>query len=260
MRNYLIIVEGAHDIAVIERVLCINGVTEKIRKESELPEVWQRTIPVRFPFNQDRLERITPIPSFSMNAEVSVAIKNANSDSEIMETLQQLLQVMEIKDVVQINGILLVCDADDSTAEEKRRRLLSSGKKTENFALNEETMLLDVGVAGITIPVYTFIFPDNNHKGNLENLLLETAEVAYPELSVLAGEYVDKASQYQDILKKNQYAQKAKVGCIANAMKPGKANQVSIADNEWISEKTAEQCRMLSGLNEAIKNLIESAD
>lgn len=26
MRNYLIIVEGAHDIAVIERVLCINGV------------------------------------------------------------------------------------------------------------------------------------------------------------------------------------------------------------------------------------------
>ena len=45
MRNYLIIVEGAHDIALLEKLLQLNGVDEKIRNENSLPEVWKHTIP-----------------------------------------------------------------------------------------------------------------------------------------------------------------------------------------------------------------------
>ena len=37
MRNYLIIVEGAHDIALFEKVLRINGVDRKITNENDLP-------------------------------------------------------------------------------------------------------------------------------------------------------------------------------------------------------------------------------
>lgn len=48
---------------------------------------------------------------------------------------------------------------------------------------------------------------------------------------------------------------KAKVGCIANVMKPGKANQVSIADNDWVSEKTLKSSQMLGRLNEEIKKM-----
>ena len=91
----------------------------------------------------------------------------------------------------------------------------------------------------------------------MENLLLQTAENAYPELYSLATEYVQKASEFQTKLKKEQNAKKAKVGCIANAMKPGKANQVSIADDEWISEKTLKECSMLIKLNEALKEMIK---
>ena len=45
MRNYLIIVEGAHDIAVIQKLLRINGVDKIVHSERELPPVWRRTIP-----------------------------------------------------------------------------------------------------------------------------------------------------------------------------------------------------------------------
>ena len=72
----------------------------------------------------------------------------------------------------------------------------------------------------------------------------------------LAKEYVSQASEYQDILKKEQYAKKAEIGCIANAMKPGKANQVSIADNEWVSEKSLQTCVMLQKLNTVLKQMI----
>lgn len=254
MRNYLIIVEGAHDIALLEKLLRLNGVDEKINNEKYLPEVWKHTIPTRYPFNADRLERISPIPSFVKNLEVSVAIKNANSDTEIMSVLQQTLHLMEVRELDQVSGIMLVCDADNLNADDKRNKLLASREEKEDFMLNEETMELDVGIK--KIPLYTFVFPDNNGKGNLENLLLQTAEVEYPELLRFATEYIDKASGINRDLKKEQKAKKAKVGCIANAMKPGKANQVSIADDNWVSQRTMNECYMLKMLDETLKEMI----
>ncbi len=254
MRNYLIIVEGAHDIALLEKLLRLNGVDEKISNENSLPEVWKHTIPTRYPFHADRLERITPIPSFVKNSEVSVAIKNANSDTEIMNVLQQTLHLMEVRELDQVSGIMLICDADNLKADEKRHRLLASREEKEDFMLDEKTMELNVSIK--KIPLYTFIFPDNSGIGNLENLLLQTAEVEYPELLKLASEYVEKASDICTDLKKEQKAKKAKVGCIANAMKPGKANQVSIADDNWVSRRTMSECSMLKMLDKSLKEMI----
>lgn len=254
MRNYLIIVEGAHDIALIEKLLRLNGIGEKIGNEKALPEVWKHMIPARYPFNADRLERITPIPSFVKNSDVSVAIKNANSDKEIMSVLRQTLQLMKFEELDQISAIMLVCDADRMEGDEKRRKLLADRDEDADFSLDVESMKLNVGIK--EIPLHTFVFPDNSSKGNLENLLLQTAEVEYPELLELATEYVEKASNIQDSLKKEQNAKKAKVGCIANAMKPGKANQVSIADDNWVSERTIRECSMLRTLNMTLQEMI----
>lgn len=254
MRNYLIIVEGAHDIAIIQKLLKLNGVTEEIRHEKDLPEVWKHTIPVRFPFNADRLDRITPIPSFVKNSEISVAIKNANSDKEIAKVLQQTLHFMEVREMDQLSAVMLVCDADKKKADAKQQELLNAVKDNGEFSFDEASMELDIKIK--KIPLYMFIFPDNCNEGNLENLLLQTAEVAYPELLDLASDYVDKASDFQRDLKKEQNAKKAKVGCIANAMKPGKANQVSICDDDWVSAQTLNECSMLKKFNDVLKKMI----
>ena len=39
-------------------------------------------------------------------------------------------------------------------------------------------------------------------------------------------------------------------------MKPGKANQVSIADDDWVSEATLRECEMLKRLNEAVGKFV----
>lgn len=254
MRNYLVIVEGAHDIAVIERVLFLNGITNRINKKEDLPDVWKHVIPIRYPFNQNRLDRITPIPSFVKNDEISVAIKNANSDSEIINTLQQMLHYMEISDIAELEGIMLIYDADLKDASAKKECILDLWEDTEDIKLNKADMKLETRAK--TIPLYTFAFPDDCNPGNLENLLLETAKISYPKLLEWALEYIDKASDISTNLKREQDAKKAIIGCIANTMKPGKANQVSIADNDWITEETLKKCAMLKILDVAIKKLI----
>lgn len=256
MKNYLIIVEGAHDIAVLEKLLKLNGVNKRIASAEELPEVWKRTIPSVFPFAEGRLDRITPIPSFVMNDEISVAIKNAGSDKEIMSVLQQMLDTMLYEEKDQLNAIMLLCDADKKTANEKRREMIDGHVKKDDFILEEcnNKIILDLAVK--TVPIYVYVFPNDEETGNLENLLLEAAEEVYPELLSLASDYIKKASEYQKILKKPQYEKKAKVGCIVNTMKPGKANQVSISDDEWISEKTLHACKMLKKLNMVLSEMI----
>lgn len=64
MRHYLIIVEGAHDIALIEKILRVNGVKEKISSKDKLPDIWKKIIPGEYPFDGDKLDRITPDTKF----------------------------------------------------------------------------------------------------------------------------------------------------------------------------------------------------
>ncbi|MCM1144428.1 MAG: hypothetical protein NC318_00240 [Blautia sp.] len=258
MRNYLIIVEGAHDIAVVERLLSLNGINGRISRKEDLPPVWEHTIPVTFPFEEGRLDRITPIPSFRKNEEVSVAIKNAGSDTKLISILQQMLDTMLIREKVQIDGVMLLCDADTQKAEEKIAGLLQDCVEKEDFKIYQENgqTILDIQVK--KLPVSLYVFPDNEGEGNLENILLEAAGAAYPELLEAAREYLEKARKYQQekgqqqILQKEQYAKKAIVGCIANTIKPGKANQVAIADGQWITQDTLQQSPLLQKLNQAL--------
>lgn len=256
MRNYLIVVEGAHDIAVVEKLLKLNGINKRIASAESLPKVWKRTIPSVFPFTEGKLDRITPIPSFVMNDDVSVAIKNAGSDTEIMNVLQQMLDTMSYEEKDHLDAIMLLCDADEDTADKKRRKMLASYIEKDDFIIEEHNkdILLDLDVK--KVPTYIYIFPNNEEEGNLENLLLEAAEEVYPELLALASDYVKQASEFQAILKKPQFEKKAKIGCIVNTMKPGKANQVSILDDEWISEKTLQVCKMLQSLDSALKEML----
>ena len=148
MKNYLIIVEGAHDIAVVEKLLKLNGINKRITSVEKLPKVWKRTIPSIFPFTDGKLDRITPIPSFVMNENVSVAIKNAGSDTEIMPVLQQMLDTMSYEEKDHLDAIMLLFDADEDTADKKRRKMLASYIEKDDFIIEEHNkdILLDLDV------------------------------------------------------------------------------------------------------------------
>lgn len=65
---------------------------------------------------------------------------------------------------------------------------------------------------GKEVEVYTYIFPDNDGSGNLENLLIDTAKIVYPQLLDFAEEYVGKAATIQTTLMREQDKNKAIVG------------------------------------------------
>ena len=166
-----------------------------------------------------------------------------------------MLHYMEIRDIAELEGVLLICDADLKQASEKKDALLNMWEDTTHLKLDKTHMKLKTPIK--IIPLFMFAFPDDTGSGNLENLLLKTAEISYPELLKWASEYIEKAKTIRSNLKREQEAKKAIIGCIANTMKPGKANQVSIADNEWITEDTLEKCEMLKKLDDTIKKLIK---
>ena len=73
--------------------------------------------------------------------------------------------------------------------------------------------------------------------------MLEGASSEYSELYNEAESYIEKLSEKNLAYIKNSTFSGSKkdkmlVGVIANAMKPGKANQVSIQDNNWITNTT----------------------
>lgn len=259
----MIIVEGAHDLATLERILRLHKINKVIRHKSELPDVWKRMIPDKYPFHGDDLDRISPVPSFWANDDVSVAIKCAGADSSLIPCLKELCSALKISEKMQLQKIMLVCDADKKTAEEKKTDLLSSGDYDEEFRLiaGDDGMTLQLEQISegeyINIPVVMYAFPDDKSSGTLEDLLLEAAKEVYPELMQGAESYVNSVdTDIYPVIKDKVRRSKATVGCIANILKPGKANQVAVADGDWIGNKSL-NCDKVNKLSQALSEFVE---
>ena len=158
---------------------------------------------------------------------------------------------------------MLISDADRKNAVEKKDYILNSGEYSEDFQIlgNGGDMMLQLDVLSenkrILIPLKMYIFPDDENSGTLESLLLESAEIVYPDLKINAEAYINSVDpkQYcelQDVTKTS----KATIGCIANVLKPGKANQVALADSEWIGNRSL-QCDKVNKLFQAVGEFLD---
>lgn len=239
MRYFYFIVEGVHDIAAISKYLKINSYTQ-IRDITALDDFWKRTVPSKFPFNGDLKKRV-PVPAFYANDQMSIAIQYSEGDTEIVNTFNSLKNI----EYDELDGIAIFCDADNKNAQDRYSQLtreLQIGLDSElspiieGHAYNEITKSSDTKF-GI------YIFPNNLDEGTLENLLLEGAEHSYPELFEKAKDYIEELKSMNISYIKNRLFRGSKenkmiFGIMANIFKPGKANQVSIEDNDWITEAT----------------------
>lgn len=257
MRYYLFVVEGPHDIAIIEKNLKLLGVNTAIKQYKDLHSLWKKFIPDKFPFKEDNLDRITPIPSFLENSEVSIAIKSAGGDEELFPTLIEMLEVLDMEELDKIEAVMVVLDADTQVPRVKVESLINKATPSEDIKIrmdNEGRMSIQTIVKDIELQTYAF--PNNDGNGNLENLLIEIAEHAYPDLLTDAVAYVSDVDEKYKKVKNSSGKNKALIGCITNILKPGKANQVSISDNDWISDLTINECKNVEKLHLQIKSFL----
>ncbi|ETP70339.1 hypothetical protein G159_02080 [Planococcus glaciei CHR43] len=238
-KYYYFIVEGVHDTSAIWRFIKLMNLN-RVLNSDEVDDFWDRTIPKNFPHNKELRKRV-PVPTFFHNEEISIAIQSAGGDGELIRSMNSITNI----DYTELSGIALFCDADQKMANQRfdeiYQKLMSEILDEELMEIIKDTQLENVKKGKTNFGMY--IFPDNENGGTLEDLLIEGAEISYKELLDLAKVYVDDAKNIdaryiKDARWSISSEKKVLVGVMANILKPGKANQMSIEDNKWISEFT----------------------
>ena len=235
VRYCYIVAEGIQDIEFLICLLKSRGL-RRVTRLSSLDPFWQPLVPKTFPVDGDLMKRV-PVPVFLQNTELSVALHNAIGITRLSNTIEESLALIPAS---QISGIGLVLDADDEQTPQKRFEELIS--KLSPFGLSVPSVPGEVMKGSPRCGI--FITPNNSESGTLENILLECAQVNYPDLINLSTNYVYGIDATQltnsDLKELNKPAgkNKAVVSCISSILRPGKALQVSIQDNRWIDEQT----------------------
>ncbi|AQQ52247.1 DUF3226 domain-containing protein [Planococcus lenghuensis] len=233
-KYYFFVVEGVHDTAAIGKILRKKGFSNK-RLMKDVDSYWERIIPKSFPHNGDLQKRV-PTPDFYQNDAVSIGVLNAGGETEIASAIEGSLLNLSIDD---LNGIAIFCDADSLEAKDKFDYIYKSIQNIEDEEIRN--FFYDVqfnNIKNSNCKAGIFIFPDNNSTGTLEDFLLLGGEREYADLYDSAQLYIENIPDTYTSKWKPSSKNKVLVGVIANVLKPGKANQVSILDNEWITEES----------------------
>jgi hypothetical protein len=238
MKYGYVIVEGHHDAEVIGRFLRRKSLIP-ITRLDELDQYWKFLVPKSFPVNGDLMKRV-PVPLFFQNNNYSIAVHIAGGDSrEIKKKLKVTLENRDtlLDDVVGI-GITIDADYGNNGAIGRFNQLKKELSNLIEFPRNPGKVLNAKPKTGI------FIFPDNKNKGTIENILLKCGQKVYSGLIGGATNFVDNVNlnllngNDKIDFKKRSGRDKSKIGCVANILRPGKSIQVSIHDNDWISDQT----------------------
>ncbi|MFB5760079.1 DUF3226 domain-containing protein [Paenibacillus medicaginis] len=252
MRFAYLVTEGPHDVEAIGRVLKLYGI-KRVEKLEDLNPIWITLIPKTFPPDGNLLKRV-PIPVFFQNEQYSIAVHAVGGITKLVKRLR--LTLLNVIDKEENNdkpfSIGIFADADSREAIKCCDQISESLCEIES--LPELKIPGEVKVLG-NKRIGIHVFPNNKNIGTLDDALLECAEVVYPDLLKAVDSYIETIDEVYRKKWGISDQSKVRLGCIANVLRPGKSNQVSIQDNEWISEKTM-QVSLVSELNKFINDLI----
>jgi len=229
-------VEGPHDAEFIGRILRAEGL-QKVQQLANLDPHWHPLIPDKFPIRGELLTR-PPIPLFFQSATISVAVHVAGSDSKIAATIEESLTILDFHQT-QLHAIAAIIDADSATKTPRQRfddlrtAIIERAPAIANWPNDPAVVHEGPPKTGV------FVLPDNTNQGTLENLLLESAQHQWRGLHALSSQFVQDGRQLlpnnQSDINKPAGPNKATVGALANLFRPGKAIQVSLADQPWFA-------------------------
>lgn len=246
-KHLLFITEGVDDVAIISAIIEHLGVAGEKTHLKEIDAFWKdKLIPQKYPFKKDKLDRVSPVPNFYEGEQLSIAIKAANGERNIFKELAVIFDIYKEDELKQVDGVFILCDADEMQASEKITHLLESA--ISNGDIDPEVIVdLQTGrisMNSIQIPLATFVYPNNRDSGALEQLLLNIAGIKYPDLLERATDYVEKAKEiYAESI--GVHEKKAIIGCICNVLRPASANNISLRKDDWVEESTIGQLQEL---------------
>lgn len=234
LRFVLIVTEGPHDVAIIGKIYKFLGYSE-LERMQDIPTELQVFIPQKYPSGEDGyLNRAVPRPSYFRKENKYIVVENAGGISKIAEKLSKDISILRESVRQMLYGVAIVADMDNLEYSARQKEMIDQLQAEMD---EEEIEIINLGEAKIKgeheYPLLMFFFPDNKNEGTLEKILLKGASVSYPELLHGAQIYIDDAKKLYSF--RNYDDLKATVGVIANVLKPGRANQVSISENEWLT-------------------------
>ena len=248
-----LVVEGPHDVEFVYRLLRPFGL-KRIQWEDRLDSYMWPLVPRSFPHGGDLQKRV-PVPLFLQSPSHAIAVHSAVGDSRLVETVEESQIAINLaSDFNLMTGVGIILDTDHEIPAINRYNSIKAEMQAKGFVLP--------GAPGEVIAgpprLGAYVLPDN-----LEDLLIECALAAYPNLLSSARSHVDAARNDAtlekddgDNLTKMPVYNKAIVGAIASVLKPGRAIQNSIQDNKWFREGNLNIVRV-KAVQDFLVNLLE---
>lgn len=233
MRKFgYVVVEGPHDVEFTYRLLSPFGLA-RVRLESDLDPFFKDLVPRAFPHGGDLQKRV-PVPLFLQSETHSVAVHSAIGDSRLAETVEENAAVIDFE---SLTGVGIILDSDLEVPAAQRYQSVRTEMISRRFIFPEKAGTLSSGSPRIG----AYVLPDNVSSGNLEDVLIECASAAFPNLLESAQLHVENArndntfiDDHREDLSRIPKRNKAIVGAIATTLRPGRAIQSSIQDNIWL--------------------------
>jgi hypothetical protein len=245
--SYLL-VEGPQDVFFIGRILQELGLRD-VKRADDVPNRWKPFIDQAVS-QRDRAERASGrsgLPIWQMfkqacllsDTHVVVIEQVGGNRSKFGNTLRATSALID-DGLEGLHGVGLITDADANP----KASFLSSVQALMNSALQPPNSIGEVATGSPSTGI--FVMPSAIAQGGLEELLIECAEVAYPNLTKSAKQYVatvdvNDAAYTEDDMKEMKSPQgqvKAVVGAISSVLKSGSTIQVSLLRDRWISPET----------------------
>lgn len=241
-----VLVEGVHDVAFVGQIFSVCFGARRVETMEELDEAtraWMGSF--KWPIQQGGKTPIrrlaVPAPAFFRLPGGGLAgLRNAQGITELGKTLSLDLEAFT-RTSLSLDAVGVVLDSDD---EPQAIRYATMKALLEAQKLDAPDSLAVVSTGSPRVGV--FALPEANVAGTLEDVLLALGDVAYPDLTAASSEYAtawhtrvaaDPSREWKE-LKKPAGLKKAKVNAMTALLKPGKATQVSLEDNRWISDMT----------------------
>jgi len=244
MRVDLLAVEGAHDLAFVQRILKAFGFGQRFLLK-DVPREGKTLIPSSFPTNIDgHIHTRADVPSFHVKAEQCVVLLSAGGDSKLVKAMSNAISKLALINV-QPSSVGFILDADEHPlTQRKNMKDKWEHKRTENDQLASYPFPPNSDFSAVgTCPFGVFVMPDNQSTGTLECILLKQAKTVYPVLHDKADAFiqtvkttVDAIPPGSELTATGKHEGKAVLHAMTSVLKPGKTLQTSIADHAWFPE------------------------